>query len=92
MSIFPSHYRNDVKLLKFGRHSWEKDNLIVVGRNQEDNQAIKELSQKNDILIESKKFPGPTILIRAQKKVSEQSLIKAKELMIKYAPKLREKI
>ncbi|PIP15657.1 MAG: tRNA 4-thiouridine(8) synthase ThiI, partial [Candidatus Portnoybacteria bacterium CG23_combo_of_CG06-09_8_20_14_all_44_36] len=32
---------NDARLLKFGRHFWEKDDLIVVGRNKEENEEIK---------------------------------------------------
>ena len=53
---------NDARLLKFGRHFWEKDDLIVVGRNKEENEEIKKLSFKDDVLIEPKEFPGPTIL------------------------------
>jgi len=82
---------NDARLLKFGRHFWEKDDLIVVGRNKEENEEIKKLSFKDDVLIEPKEFPGPTILIRGKNKISEKSLLKAKELMFKYSPKARIK-
>jgi len=82
---------NDARLLKFGRHFWEKDDLIVVGRNKEENEEIKKLSFKDDVLIEPKEFPGPTILVRGKNKISEKSLLKAKELMFKYSPKARIK-
>jgi len=82
---------NDARLLKFGRHFWEKDDLIVVGRNKEENEEMKKLSFKDDVLIEPKEFPGPTILVRGKNKISEKSLLKAKELMFKYSPKARIK-
>jgi tRNA U34 2-thiouridine synthase MnmA/TrmU len=82
---------NDARLLKFGRHFWEKDDLIVVGRNKEENEEIKKLSFKGDVLIKPKEFPGPTILIRGKNKISKKSLLKAKELMFKYSPKARIK-
>ena len=85
---WPDCQGNDVLLLKLGRHFWVKDNLIIVGRNEEENKKIKKLSQKGDLLIEPKDFPGPTILIRSKTKLSKQSLIKAKELMIRYSKTL----
>ncbi len=90
LSHWPKAKGNDIRLLRFGRHFWIEDNLIIVGRNKEDNDRIKELSQKGDVLIEPKEFPGPTILIRGKEKILEKSLIQAKDLMIKYSPKLRK--
>jgi tRNA U34 2-thiouridine synthase MnmA/TrmU len=86
---WPDCQGNDVRLLKLGRHFWVKDNKIIVGRNHQENLAIKELTQKGDMLIEPKDFPGPTILIRGRPKILPESLIKAKELMIRYSPKLK---
>lgn len=86
---WPDCQGNDVLLLKLGRHFWVEDNKIIVGRNKEENKKIKKLTQKDDLLIEPKDFPGPTILIRGKPKPSKESLIKAKELMIKYSPKLK---
>ena len=91
MKKWPDFGGNDAKLLKFGRHFWEDDDLIVVGRNKEENGAIKKLFFKGDVLIEPKEFPGPTILIRDGNKISEKSLLKAKELMFKYSPKAKIK-
>ncbi len=69
-----------------------KDNKIIVGRNKEENKRIKELTQKGDLLIEPKDFSGPTILIRGKDRLFEKSLVKAKELMIEYSPKLKNKL
>lgn len=83
--LWPNCEGVDIKLLKYGRHFWEGENLIVVGRNKEENEKIKKLSIKGDLLIEPKEFPGPTILIRSKKKILESSLVKVKELMLKYS-------
>lgn len=87
LAFWPDCGGNDIQLLKRGRHFWEGENLIIVGRNEKENAEIKNLSARGDLLIEAKEFPGPTILIRSKKKISENSLIKAKELMLKYAKK-----
>lgn len=79
----------DIKLLKYGRHFWADNNLIVVGRNKEENKKIKEMSVKGDILIEPERFPGPTILIRSKGDISVKALKEAKELMIRYSPKMK---
>jgi len=103
LAKWPQAQGNDVRLLKLGRHFWAKpgteqarigarDNKIIVGRNQEENKEIRELSQKGDLLIEPKDFSGPTILIRGKDKLLKESLVKAKELMIKYSPKLKSKL
>jgi len=81
---------NDMQLLRLGRHFWEKDNLILVGRNKEENDKIKELTQKGDLLIEPKEFPGPSILVRSKDMISKESLIRVKELMIKYSSKVKK--
>ncbi len=41
--------------------------LIVVGRDEKDNEKINKLAQKNDIIIELAKEVGPTTLIRSKK-------------------------
>ena len=83
---WPNCAGNDVKLLKLGRHFWVGDVLIVVGRNEGENKEIKKISLKKDIVMEPD-FPGPTILIRSKRKISKESLKKAKELMERYGKK-----
>ncbi|MFH0906817.1 MAG: tRNA 4-thiouridine(8) synthase ThiI [bacterium] len=89
---WPDAQSNDIKLLRFGRHFWVENEKIIVGRNKQENGQIKKLSKKGDTIIEPKEFPGPTILIKSRENISEKSLIKAKELMIKYSPKMKNKI
>ncbi len=78
---------DDVALLKLGRHFWNKSNLIIVGRNKEENDKIDKLRKKKDKIIEPDGFPGPTILIRSKDKILKESLSQAEELMIKYSSK-----
>ncbi len=85
LKYWPGCEGNDIKLLKLGRHFWQKKNLIIVGRDEEDNKEIKKASIKGDILIEPKAFSGPTIIIRSKIKILKQNLVKAKELMFRYS-------
>lgn len=77
----------DIRLLKAGRHFWFDENLILIGRNQEDNQMIDDLSQKGDLLIKPKKFKGPAVLIRGKDTIDERVIRKAGELALKYSSK-----
>ena len=83
---------SDLALLKLGRHFWQKDILIVVGRNEKENEEIQELSQKGDVVVELKDIPGPTTLVRSwQEKIGKTNTEKAKELTKYYSVKAREK-
>lgn len=79
----------DIALLRIGRHFWSGDTKVVLGRNHEENMALKKVSQKSDILIELKDFPGPLALIRGKDKMKGTEL--AKEKIKKYARKLKDK-
>jgi len=81
---------NDIELLKIGRHFWEGDVKIIVGRNHEENLKIKGLRENNDILVELKDFQGPTTLIRNHEAISEKVIEKAKELTKFYSAKARD--
>jgi len=98
---WPDCHGHDIQLLRIGRHFWVpasparlaakraggNDNLIIVGRNQEENNKINKLKKKGDIIIKPEDFPGPTVLIRSKDKILEESLIKAKDLIMKYSKK-----
>lgn len=91
MREWPDFDGADARLLRLGRQFWSGGNLIVVGRDKEENEKIKKLSQKGDVLIEPAEFPGPTVLIRGKEKIPEKSLLEAKELLFKYSPKAHKK-
>jgi tRNA-specific 2-thiouridylase len=60
---------NDVALLSHGRVYWLEDVdsnkiIIVVGRNHNDNEKLKKLAKKGDIMVELKEINGPVTLLR----------------------------
>ncbi len=78
---------DDIRLLKIGRHFWFNENLILIGRNQEDNQMIENLSQRGDLVIKPKEFKGPVVLIRSKNIINGKTIRKAGELTLKYSKK-----
>lgn len=85
----PDPHPTDLQLLKVGRHFWHDGDLIVVGRDKEENAIIKELSQSGDRLMELVDIPGPTTLIRGP--ISQKSITEAKRLTKRYANKAKGK-
>ena len=91
---------NDISLLKIGRHFFERNCQIVIGRNEEENKKIKKLAclsgrqaRKRDILIEMENYPGPLTLLRKYKKekIPKKILDRAKNLTQYYSTKSRGK-
>lgn len=80
---------DDVQLLKFGRHFWQGKNLIVLGRNKEENERLEKLAQKSDAIITPKNFPGPTALIRG-KTINKAAAQKTKKMILKFSPKIKK--
>src|SRR4030042_3999306 len=79
---------SDLTLLRIGRHFWEGKTRIVLGRNHEENLKLKKIADKGDVLLELKKIPGPLALVRGKNK---KAIELAKEKIIKYAKKLKNK-
>jgi tRNA U34 2-thiouridine synthase MnmA/TrmU len=89
---YPEFDGNDVETLKFGRHFWEGNIKIIIGRNHEENLKLEKLKRKGDFIIKMENYPGPIALIRPyQSKVSDEILEKAKELILNYSKKARGK-
>ena len=62
----------------------------MVGRNEEENEKLKKLRRSGDYLIELAEIPGPTVLARPfGGKINEEGEEKAKQLVLKYAPKAK---
>ena len=58
------HDINDLDLLKYGRHFRTDDQgKIIVGRNNSDNEKLRELSTDNDLVLFMANFPGPHVII-----------------------------
>lgn len=60
-----SFNKNDIELLKVGRHfALNKNAKLVVGRNEQENKKIFSLVQPQDFLLSSQNFKGPISLLR----------------------------
>jgi hypothetical protein len=73
---WPDFDQSDASLIKFGRVFYEKEGVIIIGRNREDNDKIENISQPKDILIKLKDIPGPLGLVRIKSKASSENLLK----------------
>ncbi|MEA3295945.1 MAG: tRNA 4-thiouridine(8) synthase ThiI [Patescibacteria group bacterium] len=93
--IYPEFGYNDIRLLKLGRHFWEKKQKIkiIIGRNEKENKQIKKLAIADDILVEMKNYTGPITLIRNYRKsrITQSTLKQAKKLTQFYSTKARNK-
>jgi tRNA U34 2-thiouridine synthase MnmA/TrmU len=85
---WPDCRPDDVCIIKIGRKIWQGKTLFVVGRNEEENKRIKQLSITGDQVIMPENFPGPTTLIRRGEK---DDLDKAKQFILKYSNKAKRK-
>ncbi len=85
--------KNDIELLKVGRHFNFKKIKIVVGRNHRENLKIKELARGNNILIEMENYPGPSTLIRnyGEAEITQKIIKKAEFFTKKHSAKARNK-
>jgi len=95
LESYPEFQEDDVELLKLGRHPslLKKEGVkIVIGRNEKENERLKKLAKKGDILIEIINYPSPLTLIRPYRgKIKKEIIEKAKSLTKYYAKKAREK-
>ena len=58
------HDIHDLDLLKYGRHFRADDQgKIIVGRDNSDNEKLRELSTGNDLVLFMADFPGPHVVI-----------------------------
>lgn len=73
---------SDLQLLRIGRHFWIGETRIILGRNHEENLALKKIAEKNDTLVEPEDIPGPTAFVRGKK--NKAVLDYTKKLLLKY--------
>jgi len=80
----------DVRLLKLGRHFRIGSVKIVVGRNEEENQKIKEMRGEGDVLLSAEHFPGPVALVCGA--ATEEILRQAAGICAAFSDAQREEI
>ena len=79
---------NDIELLKLGRHyRFDQKTKLVVGRNKDEDEAIKSLALNDDILFEAKDYVGPVALLRGNDLQSYRELGATITLRYSDAPK-----
>jgi len=86
--INPNFDGNDAMILRRGRVFFENNSVIVIGRNELENNELERLKKPSDILLKPQ-FPGASALIRSfNNEVNPESLIeKAIALIINYSKK-----
>jgi len=75
ISFNPRFSRQDIELLKWGRHfRISEKTKIVVGRNQKENEMISSLRREGDTILTVESFPGPTVLAKGDLSSEETEL------------------
>lgn len=64
LNINPTAMDDELAILRWGRHFNIDDDLVVIGRNQQENDYLVNAALEGDVLIEAANFPGPIALIR----------------------------
>jgi len=65
LALNPDANAQDTEILKTGRHLYlNEDQLLVIGRNHDENIKLQELANEHDILIKVTDRPGPLGLLR----------------------------
>ncbi len=79
-----------IEFLKFGRHFRISDNLkIIVGRNENDNDALTSLAV-DEIVLQAKYFPGPSGILNSMIQPTEEEIKIAASLLLRYCNKAPE--
>ncbi|HDP70412.1 MAG TPA: DUF814 domain-containing protein [Actinobacteria bacterium] len=74
---------NDLEVLKYGRHFPIDDAIIIVSRNQEENESLIGLVKESDMFFQVNGHPGPRTILRGN--VSKEAIRKAAFLTVKYS-------
>jgi predicted ribosome quality control (RQC) complex YloA/Tae2 family protein len=53
----------DIELLKLGRHFRLSGIKVIVGRNEQENQVLKDLASEDDVVLSAEHVPGPIVLM-----------------------------
>jgi len=81
----------DIELLKLGRHFRLSRNIkLVVGRNKEENEKIKEFFQEGDFLFKAKNLKGPVSLLKGVCQVNDGFIDKSCQITARYCDRDEE--
>ena len=81
----------DIELLKLGRHFRLSRNIkLVVGRNKEENEKIKEFFQERDFLFKAKNLKGPVSLLKGVCQINDGFIDKSCQITARYCDRDEE--
>lgn len=81
----------EIELLKLGRHfRLSRDIKLVVGRNKEENEQLKDFFQDGDFLFKAKNLKGPISLLKKGSKVDYELIDKSCQITARYCDRNKE--
>jgi tRNA U34 2-thiouridine synthase MnmA/TrmU len=81
----------EIDLLKLGRHfRLNRDIKLVVGRNKEENERLKDFFQEGDFLFKAKNLKGPISLIKKGIKLNNDFIDKSCQVTARYCDRNKE--
>ena len=81
----------EIDLLKLGRHfRLNRDIKLVVGRNEEENERLKDFFQEGDFLFKAKNLKGPISLIKKGFKLNNDFIDKSCQITARYCDRNEE--
>ncbi|MGE5389829.1 MAG: tRNA 4-thiouridine(8) synthase ThiI [Deltaproteobacteria bacterium] len=76
----------ELAVLKLGRHFYLNDGLLlIVGRNQSENNLIRNNILPGDYLLKVMERPGPLAMLRSPAMVSQEDLARAASIVARYS-------
>lgn len=83
--------KEDIWLLRIGRHFLGPDYWIVIGRNEGENRILQQLALPEDVQMTTVSKKGPQAVIRFKKDENQDGIRKAALLTIRYSQARRDK-
>lgn len=88
----PEAGAEDMHILKYGRHFYiGQDNLLVIGRKHEENDALTALARRDDYLLKVATHPGPLAVLRSMGQLTGDDIQAAAALVARYSDARDEK-
>jgi len=82
--------KEDIWLLRYGRHFFGSDYWVVIGRDEGENRILKQLALPEDIKMTTVSKKGPQTVVRFKKKETPVKIREAALLTIRYSQARRE--
>ncbi len=93
LHLNPAANAADTEILRIGRHLYlNEDQLLVIGRNHDENIRLQELARQEDYLIKVSDRPGPLGLLRLHRMDDTAALDIAARIVARYSDARQEKI